>query len=438
TSTKAGISTVTAAINGTSRTVDVTFIADSSTATIATGNLTIVTNDAVANGTTTNSVKVTVTDANAHPLENQLVTMTADNSAVVGTVDLTDINGEVTVTLTSTKAGISTVTASINGSSQTVDVNFVADTSTATVSLAVEDDDALADLVAVNQVKATVTDVSGNPLANQTVNFSASNGASISSGSNITDANGIILRSLTNSKAGISSVTASIASKSSSVDLLFTSVPLEKIYYNGRLKRNAALDIGFPTKGFWNAAFRLGGAKENLGTGQHYSWSSDQAWVSVDTTGMVKMIAEPTSAQKTVTITAIPVAGNLPTFTYTFTINQFYIASSSGVTIAPNVNMTAATNFCANKGGGYRVPVSNELSSSTTSNSSNPQSGSLYTQWGGSVGGGGAYEMGSQGFTWATYYTSDSTKIADAYNGSIVNVSTSYGYNIYAACVRDL
>ncbi|MRT15325.1 hypothetical protein GJV07_24240, partial [Enterobacteriaceae bacterium RIT711] len=126
TSTRAGISTVTAAINGTSRTVDITFVADSSTATIATGNLTVVTNDAVANGTATNSVKVKVTDANNHPLENQLVTMTAGNSAVVGTVALTDTNGEVTVTLTSTRAGISTVTAAINGTSRTVDVTFIA------------------------------------------------------------------------------------------------------------------------------------------------------------------------------------------------------------------------------------------------------------------------------------------------------------------------
>ncbi|MFP2508390.1 beta strand repeat-containing protein, partial [Buttiauxella gaviniae] len=223
TSTKAGISTVTASINGTSRTVDVTFIADSSTATIATGNLTIVTNDAVANGTTTNSVKVTVTDANAHPLENQLVTVTADNSAVVGTVDLTDANGEVTVTLTSTKAGISTVTASINGSSRTVDVTFMADTTTATIpagDLTVVSDDAVADGTDTNKVKAVVKDAQGNVLANQTVSFSAGNGAVIAA-TGSTDVSGEVEMTLTSTKAGISTVTASINGTSRTVDVTF-------------------------------------------------------------------------------------------------------------------------------------------------------------------------------------------------------------------------
>ncbi|MFP2508249.1 Ig-like domain-containing protein, partial [Buttiauxella gaviniae] len=223
TSTKAGISTVTASINGTSRTVDVTFIADSSTATIATGNLTVVTNDAVANGTTTNSVKVKVTDANGHLLENQQVTVTADNSAVVGNVDLTDANGEVTVTLTSTKAGVSTITATIGSTSRTVNVTFVADSATATIAtgnLTVVNNNAVATGTDTNSVKVKVTDANGNTLENQQVAVTAGNSAVVGT-VDLTDTNGEVTVTLTSTTVGVSTVTAVLGSTSVTANVTF-------------------------------------------------------------------------------------------------------------------------------------------------------------------------------------------------------------------------
>ncbi|MFG6657454.1 Ig-like domain-containing protein, partial [Scandinavium sp. M-37] len=121
TSTTAGISTVTAqSASGETLTAKVTFVADGSTAQIATGDLTVITNDAIANGTARNQVQVKVTDAQGNPLSAQAVSFTATNGATIAATASTDSNGLVTVGLSSLKAGDSLVTATINGSSQTV------------------------------------------------------------------------------------------------------------------------------------------------------------------------------------------------------------------------------------------------------------------------------------------------------------------------------
>ncbi|HAU5068737.1 TPA: hypothetical protein JD045_24955, partial [Citrobacter amalonaticus] len=133
TSTVAGDSTVTASINGSSQSVSVTFVADTSTARIADGALERVANDALANGSATNSVKATVTDANGNPLSGQVVNFSADNGATILASGTTSADGTVTMTLTSTVAGDATVTASINSSSQSVSVTFTADTGTARI-----------------------------------------------------------------------------------------------------------------------------------------------------------------------------------------------------------------------------------------------------------------------------------------------------------------
>ncbi len=223
TSTVAGDSTVTASINGSSQSVSVTFIADTSTARIADGALAVEFTGALANGSATNSVKATVTDANGNILIGQTVNFSAGNGATIAASGTTGDDGTVTMTLTSTVAGDSTVTASINNSSQSVSVTFVADTSTARIAdgaLAVEFTGALANGSATNKVKATVTDANGNILIGQTVNFSAGNGATIVA-SGTTGDDGTVTMTLTSTVAGDSTVTASINNSSQSVSVTF-------------------------------------------------------------------------------------------------------------------------------------------------------------------------------------------------------------------------
>jgi adhesin/invasin len=115
----AGISSITATINGSSQSVDVNFIADSGTAGIAEGDLVTVDNNAIANDSATNSVQATVKDSNDNPVENQRVDFYASNGASIVASDTTDTTGNVRVTLTSKTAGNSTVTATVNGQSRT-------------------------------------------------------------------------------------------------------------------------------------------------------------------------------------------------------------------------------------------------------------------------------------------------------------------------------
>ena len=123
TSQTAGISAVTASINSSSQSRDVTFIADVRTAKIA--ELEVIRDNAVADGSTANTLQVKVTDANGNKLAGQTVSVLAGNSATVAPTVTTQPDGTVEISVTSQTAGTSTVTASINNSSQSQNVTFV-------------------------------------------------------------------------------------------------------------------------------------------------------------------------------------------------------------------------------------------------------------------------------------------------------------------------
>uniref|UniRef100_UPI0026EC11A7 Ig-like domain-containing protein n=1 Tax=Hafnia alvei TaxID=569 RepID=UPI0026EC11A7 len=223
--TTSGTTNIVAAVNGTNQNVNTNFAPDDSTATIIKGNLIVTQNNAKANGTDSNKVQATVTDANGNPVPNTAVSFTADNGATVVTTSITtDTQGLASTTLTNVKAGITNVTATVNGHSQAVDTTFVADDSTATIvsgDLTVTVDKAKANGADSNKVQATVTDASGNPVPNITVTFAADNGATILTTSVTTDAQGLASTTLTNVKAGITKVTATVNSHSEAVDTTF-------------------------------------------------------------------------------------------------------------------------------------------------------------------------------------------------------------------------
>ncbi|EFK19282.1 bacterial group 1 Ig-like protein, partial [Escherichia coli MS 21-1] len=144
TSQTAGISTVTASINNSSLSRNVTFIADVSTAKIA--DLVVIKDGSEADGSTANTLQVKVTDANGNTLAGQTVSVLAGNSATVTPTVTTKPDGTVEISVTSQTAGISAVTASINSSSQSRDVTFIADVRTAKIAeLEVIRDNAVAD-----------------------------------------------------------------------------------------------------------------------------------------------------------------------------------------------------------------------------------------------------------------------------------------------------
>ncbi|HGE9246710.1 TPA: Ig-like domain-containing protein, partial [Escherichia coli] len=178
TSQTAGISAVTASINSSTLSRDVTFIADVRTAQIA--SLEVTQDNSVADGAMANTLRVKVTDAFGNTLAGQTVSVMADNGAAVASTMTTKPDGTVEISVTSQTAGISVVTASINNSSQSQNVTFVADVRTAKIAdLVVSQDNAVADGSTANTLRARVTDAFGNTLAGQTVSVIADNGATV-------------------------------------------------------------------------------------------------------------------------------------------------------------------------------------------------------------------------------------------------------------------
>ncbi|WP_250381464.1 Ig-like domain-containing protein, partial [Escherichia coli] len=219
TSQTAGVSAVTASINNSSQSRDVTFIADIRTAQIA--SLEVTQDNAVADGAMANTLQVRVTDANGNTLAGQAVSVMAGNGATVAPAVTTQPDGTVEIPVTSQTAGASAVTASINNSSLSRDVTFIADVRTAQIAeLVVIKDGSAADGATANTLQARVTDAFGNALAGQTVSVLAGNGATTAP-TVTTQPDGTVEISVTSQTAGISAVTASINNSSQSRNVTF-------------------------------------------------------------------------------------------------------------------------------------------------------------------------------------------------------------------------
>ncbi|HAH3594219.1 TPA: adhesin, partial [Escherichia coli] len=177
--------------------------------------------NAVADGATANTLRVRVTDAFGNALGGQTVSVMADNGATVSPTVTTEPDGTVEISVTSQTAGTSAVTATINSSSQSRDVTFIADVRTAQIaSLEVTQDNSVADGAMANTLRVKVTDAFGNALAGQTVSVMAGNGATVVP-TVITEPDGTVEISVTSQTAGTSVVTASVNNSSQSQNVTF-------------------------------------------------------------------------------------------------------------------------------------------------------------------------------------------------------------------------
>ncbi|ESM23763.1 hypothetical protein L403_04761, partial [Escherichia coli BWH 32] len=219
TSQTAGTSSVTASINNSSQSRDVTFIADARTAQIA--DLEVIKDGSEADGSTANALRARVTDAFGNTLAGQTVSVLADNGATVTPTVITGPDGTVEISVTSQTAGISAVTASINNSTLSQNVMFIADIRTAQIAeLVVIKDNSVADGTTANTLQVKVTDAFGNTLAGQTVSVFAGNGATVAPTVS-TEPDGTVEISVTSQTAGISAVTASVNNSSQSQNVTF-------------------------------------------------------------------------------------------------------------------------------------------------------------------------------------------------------------------------
>ncbi|WP_250376628.1 Ig-like domain-containing protein, partial [Escherichia coli] len=133
-----------------------------------------------ADGAMANTLQVKVTDANGNALAGQTVSVLAGNGATTAPTVTTQPDGTVEISVTSQTAGISAVTATINNSTASQNVMFIADVRTTKIAdLVVIKDDSVADGAMANTLRVKVTDAFGNALNGQTVSVMADNGATV-------------------------------------------------------------------------------------------------------------------------------------------------------------------------------------------------------------------------------------------------------------------
>ncbi|MEN3752123.1 Ig-like domain-containing protein [Mangrovibacter sp. SLW1] len=292
TSTRDGSGPITAEINGNSQSVNATFVPDNSSATLASDSLVVTANNAAADGSDTNAVEVMVVDESNNPLPNVKVNFATTNGAAITPSVVTDATGKAATTLTNTMAGTASVTAEVNGSSQTVDTTFVADSTTATVTLTSDKDEQPADGSSAVAVTATVKDVNGNLLTGEKITFTTT-GEALFSGdvttfTAATNSDGQVVADITDTVVENVMVTAtpeSNASGSANKSLTFAEVPTSpfpattKILVNGE---TFGVSDGFPKTGFRNAQFQfaVGG---DVANNSNYTWSVEEgSWLRVD------------------------------------------------------------------------------------------------------------------------------------------------------------
>ncbi|WP_145574504.1 Ig-like domain-containing protein [Yersinia alsatica] len=203
--------------NGNRAQAPLVFIADSGTAEIVSGNLTVTVDNATANGSDRNAVQVLVTDANGNPVPNEVVSFSVDNGNLASPSASTGPDGIATMTLTNTVTGTTVVTATVNSSNASVNTTFKADATTAEIADTdfIVANGALANNTATNALSATVKDAGGNVVPNVSVTFVVSGGATFAGGTQThlsvtTDNSGVATARLVSLVAGVHSVTAAV------------------------------------------------------------------------------------------------------------------------------------------------------------------------------------------------------------------------------------
>ncbi|WP_050321357.1 beta strand repeat-containing protein, partial [Yersinia pseudotuberculosis] len=371
TSTQAGVHPITGTLvsNNYTDTFGAAFIANKNTAQLST--LMVVDNNALADGVTRNQVRAHVVDSTGNSVADMAVTFTANRGAQLSKVTvLTDNNGDAANTLTNSLVGVTVVTAKLGtaGTPLTVDTVFTAGP-LATLTLVTTVNNAFADNSATNTVQATLKDVSGNPIVGEVVAFAASNGATITAtDGGVSNANGIVLATLTNGTAGVSTVTATIETLTETTDTTFIAMKNLDVTVNGTTFNG---DAGFPTTGFVGATFKVNSGGDN----SLYDWSSSApALVSVSGDGVVTFNAVFPTGTPTITISATPKGGGSP-LSYSFRVNQWFI-NNNGATL----NRADAITHCENVG--YTMPTSTQVTNAATWMSGKRAVGNLWSEWG--------------------------------------------------------
>lgn len=220
TSEKAGSANIKLSLEAETSEVQVAFVADANTATLA---VTLVEDRNVANGIAQNTGRIKVVDKQANPVPSQLITLSANNSAQPVVAEITtDINGEALFQVTSNKAGETRVTVTLGEQVKTIAMHFIGDSATAQIGQFVATADrALADGKAKNRVEGVIVDKFNNPVAGVAVTFVADNGVTLVDEQAVSNEDGAVAVALTNTRALAATVTLTMNTLSKAVQIQF-------------------------------------------------------------------------------------------------------------------------------------------------------------------------------------------------------------------------
>ncbi|WP_336854496.1 Ig-like domain-containing protein [Pseudescherichia vulneris] len=198
TDTKAETVKLTASASGKTESTDSAFVAAATTNTIS---VTMITDNAQADGVTPNVARATVKDSTGKALSGVTVNWSTTGSAKLSAgSSVTDSNGNATVNLTDTVAesGL-TVTATAGEATGTTTTTFVGIQQN--IAVVMTTDNSPADGTTPNVARATVTDGNGKPLSNVTVNWTTTGSAKLAAATSVTDGSGVATVNLTDTVA---------------------------------------------------------------------------------------------------------------------------------------------------------------------------------------------------------------------------------------------
>ncbi|WP_419533138.1 Ig-like domain-containing protein [Endozoicomonas sp.] len=229
TSTQAGDYLVKAELNGSVKSINVTFNANPETAEITS----IVESGSPSSADGTDGIVVTATlkDADGNPVPGQAVTFpSVPGLTIVEHARVTNADGRVAASITSTIADTYTVTADYQGNSRSIDVVFKANQATAQIiSITGIGSPAIADGSTLVKVTATVKDAEGNPVSNQIVSFPPVPGLTLKGSGDVSNDEGQVNVDATSVKAGAYTISAEYKGKTLSTEVSFVAGPARSV-----------------------------------------------------------------------------------------------------------------------------------------------------------------------------------------------------------------
>ncbi|EOY5726391.1 invasin domain 3-containing protein, partial [Enterobacter cloacae] len=375
--TKAGTANITVTVGGTAFGVTPASVMLTNGAPVAANSVLTATPASItADGTSAATLKLALYDAYMNPVANQSVSFASSLANSTAGTATNNGDGTYTATLTGTTTGTSTVTVTLGGSAFAVTGVTVTLTAgmpvAANSSMTVSPSTIPADGDSAATITLTLKDANNNLAPGKAVALVSS--LSDVSFSAVTDkGDGTYTATMSGTTAGTSTLSITVGGTAVAVTATVTlTVPdMPSTTTFSVSGATFAFSTGFPTTGFVDATYQVlyaGSASNN----SNYTWSVDQSWLTVDSSGNVKFNAKPTSATKTATVIATPKSGvSGVARKYTFTLSRWYTGTALQRTFTP------AFNYC-----GSGVILEYQYLISTGSGVRSGSSNALWNQWG--------------------------------------------------------